>query len=170
LIAYESDAAVAALARGEPVTHAFVRPRTIYYAAVLSTVAGFMIWGLTTRSAVVLEALRDRNPTFVRLHDGSVRNGFTLKIDNRSFERRKMQISLLGLAGAALKTPGSSPTQGAVAVTVEPNQVRAVRLLVTAPMSALAQQSLPITFELDEAGAKPIRTPSTFLSGDVAAQ
>ena len=169
LIAYDTDEAVAARAAGVTPTYPLVRTRTIYYAAALAVVSALMIWGLATRSPVVLDVLRDRNPTFVRLDDGSVRNGYTLKIDNRSFERRAFRVTLAGLPGETLQTPGSPPTAGPISVAVEPNEVRSVRVLVKAPPSTLTAPSLPVAFQLSADG-RTWRTPSVFLSSDVAAQ
>ena len=166
LIAYDTESAEADRAGGRKPRYQFIRSRTIYYGATLSLVVGLMTWGLMTRSPVVLEALRDRNPTFVRLHDGSIRNGYTLKIDNRGFERRQFQIALTGLASAQLKIPGAPPTSGTVAVVVEPNQVRALRMMITAPASD--NRSAPVTFTLTASGVPTITTASTFLSGDVS--
>ena len=107
-----------------------------------------MIWGLVTRVPVMFDVLRDRNPTFVRLHDGSIRNGFTLKVANLSFQRETYQVSLTGLENATLKTPGMDATQGPLSVAVAPNQVVPLRVLVSAPPAALATPSLPVAFHL----------------------
>ena len=148
LIAYDTESAETDRVGDLKPRYQFIRSRTVYYGVTLSLVFALMAWGLTHRSTIVLEALRDRNPTFVRLHDGAVRNGYTLKIDNRSFEPRTFQLRLTGLAGAQLKTPGSAPTSGAIGVSVEPNQVRALRLLVTAPGGEAADRSQPVEFVL----------------------
>jgi len=168
LIAYDTESAEADRARGCKPKYQFIRSRTIYYGVTLSIVLALMGWGLTHRSSIVLEALRDRNPTFVRLHDGSIRNGYTLKVDNRSFEPRSFSLSLAGLDGAQMKTPGSAPTKGAIPLIVEPNQVRAVRILVTAPADSTKDRSQPVKFVLTAPAAPTIRTASTFLSGDVS--
>ena len=170
LIAYDTESAEADRACGRKPKYQFIRSRTVYYGVTLAIVSALMVWGLATRTPVALEALRDRNPTFVRLHDGSIRNGYTLKIDNRSFEHRDFQISLTGLQGAQLKTPGAAPTTGPIAVAVEPDQVRAVRIMVTAPADALNDRSLPVAFVLTAPNAKPLKIASTFLSGDVSPQ
>jgi cytochrome c oxidase accessory protein FixG len=170
LIAYDTEAAEADRACGRKPKYQFVRSRTIYYGVTLTLVSGLMAWGLSTRSPVVFEALRDRNPTFVMMHDGSVRNGFTLKIDNRSFERREFHVSFAGIAGAQLKTPATPPTSGPIDVIVEPNAVQSVHLLVTAPEQALSDRSLPISFNLTGPKGLTAHVASTFLSGDVSSQ
>jgi len=164
LIAYDTDAAVACRSKGEKATYKLVRPRTIYYAVALVVVSVIMLWGLTTRSAIDLHVLRDRNPTFVRLQDGDIRNSYTLKVANRGFEPMQASIGFSGVPQASLKTPGADATSGDLTVTVEPNQIRAVRVLVTAPAAALTDTNMAAAFTVDAAGERR-RVETTFLSG-----
>ncbi len=155
LIAYDTDAAVACRSRGEKPVYRFVRTRTIFYAVLLAAVSGVMLWGLANRSVVGLHVLRDRNPTFVRLHDGSIRDGYTLKIANRSLEPREFQVRFSGLDGAMLKTPGAEATRGPLTIAVPANEVRAVRVFVTASQ-APARPSLPVAFSVEGAAAQTV--------------
>jgi len=164
LIAYDTDYAVAMRAAGGGASYHLVRPRTILYAGVLAAVAGLMGWGLTHRADVSFDVLHDRNPVFVRLQDGSVRDGFTLKIDNRTFVRRHFSVSLRGLSEFTLKAPGSAPVHGALDIVVEPNQVRAIYVFVIAPQTSLPKTNMPITFTLSS-DTKPVEVRSAFLSG-----
>lgn len=164
LIAYDTDAAVAARSKGETPAYKPVRSRTIYYAVALALVTAVMAWGFSVRTPLDMHVLRDRNPTFVRLHDGAIRNGYTLKIANRTFEPMTAQIAFSGVAGVTLKTPGEDATAGPLSVTVEPNQVRAVRVLVTAPAQALPSENMPAAFRI-EAGDRVSNVSTTFLSG-----
>ena len=164
LIAYDTDAAVALRAASEAPAYQFVRARTVYYGVALTLVSGLMLWGLSTRNPVSLDVLRDRNPTFVRLHDGSIRNGFTLKVANMSFQRQTYEIALTGLADEMMKAPGMDPTRGPLKLTVEPNQVVPLRVLVSAPATALTAPSLPVVFHL-RAGQVRSDVGSVFLSG-----
>jgi cytochrome c oxidase accessory protein FixG len=163
LIAYDTDAAVAARSCGQPPKYKFVRARTIYYAVALVLVSGVMLWGLLNRTTLDLHALRDRNPTFVRLHDGAIRNAYTLKVANRSFEPMSAEIRFEGVAGARLRMPGEAASD-VLRVTVQPNQVQAFRVFVTAPPEALTASSLPAAFEV-RAPDVTARTNTVFLSG-----
>jgi len=151
LISYDTDAAVEARAAGKPAVYKLVRPRTLYYAGALALVSALMTWGLTHRSMIDLHVLRDRNPMFVRLHDGSVRDGYTLKIANRSFYSRSFTVSFEGLAGARLKTPGAPATPGDLVLTVEPNTVRSARVFVIAPPVPAGAASIPAAFTVRDA-------------------
>jgi polyferredoxin len=166
LIAYDTDAAVAARSRGEAPVYRFVRSRTLYYAVALALVSGLVGWGLLHREPMDLHALRDRNPTFVRLHDGAVRNGYTLKIANRTFHPQTVEIGFRGMAGARLRIPGEA-AGGRVTATIPANEVRAVRIFVTADPAESAPESLPAVFVIRGAG-DAIETKTTFITGTEA--
>ena len=163
LIAYDTDAAVAARSCGQKPTYKFARPRTAYYAVALTLVSALMLWGLLNRTTLDLHALRDRNPTFVRLHDGAIRNAYTLKVANRSFEPLSAEIRFQGVPGARMRMPGE-PVRDVLRVTVQPNQVQAFRVFVTAPPEAITASSLPAACEV-RAGKITARTKTVFLSG-----
>lgn len=162
LIAYDTDFAVVQRAAGQPASYRFVRARTIYYAVALVAISGLTGWGLANRQPLDLHALRDRNPTFVRLHDGSVRNGYTLKIANHTFATHDLVVSLEGVPGARLSAPGEI-VGAAIRTTVPANEVRALRVFVTAPPGASAA-SLPARFTIRN-GSKVARTETVFLTG-----
>ncbi len=164
LIAYDTDAAVAAREAGKKPVYRLLRPRTLYYAVALTLVSGLMIWGLAHRSVLTAHVLRDRNPTFVMLHDGAIRNGYTLKIANRSFTSQPVEIRFSGPARVRLKTPGAPSDAEALTVAVPANQVRAVRLFVTAPPASITAPNMPASFEL-RMGATQRRVATIFLSG-----
>jgi cytochrome c oxidase accessory protein FixG len=163
LIAYDTDAAVAARAAGQPAIYRLIRSRTLYYAVMLAVVTALMAWGFATRSTLDLHVLQDRDPMFVRLQDGSVRDGYTLKVSNRSFEPKTLQVSFVGVPGAVLRTPGAAASAGELAVIVEPNEVRAVRVFVIAP-PGLTAPDLPAAFVVRD-GDEEVRAKTTFITG-----
>ena len=170
LISYDTDHAVASREAGEHKgLYRFVRSRTIYYAVALVLLSSLMVWGLTHRTSIDMHVLRDRNPTFVRLRDGSIRNGYTLKITNRGFEPRTYTITADGLPGAVLKTPGEDASSDALKVVVKPDEVRAVRLFVTMKGDAIAGSNLPVRFHA-AAADESVDVRTNFLSGEANAR
>ena len=164
LIAYDTDAAVAARSCGQKATYKPVRGRTIYYAVALTLVASLMGWGLAHRSPLDVHALRDRNPMFVRLHDGAVRNGYTLKIANRSFYDKVYEVRFSGVPGAVLKTPGEPASRDVLTVAVPANEVRAARVFVIAPPSAAAPGNVAVAFAVT-AGTDVDQVRTVFTTG-----
>ena len=164
LIAYDTDAAVAARARGEKPDHKLIRPRTLYYAVALTLVSGLMVWGFLGRKELDVHALRDRNPAMIRLSDGAVRNGYTLKIANRTFEPATVEVRFTGIDGARLRSPGK-PAGEPLAVTVEPNRVTPVRVFVTVPYEQVGEGRQDAAFEV-RAGDERQVVPTAFTFGD----
>jgi cytochrome c oxidase accessory protein FixG len=167
LIAYDTDFAVTARVSGAKPRYSLVRARTLYYAGTLALVSGLMVWGFANRSVLDLHALRDRNPTFIRLHDGAIRNAYTLKIANRSFAPMPVDVRFSGVPGASVSTPGE-PTGAPVRAVLPPNEVSAVRVFVTSPAAALAAPSVPAAFEV-RADHATARARTVFLSDVEAA-
>lgn len=164
LIAYDTDSAVDKRACGEKPTYHLVRPRTIFYASVLALVSGIMLWGLTHRVTLDLHVLRDRNPTFVRLHDGAIRNGYTLKVANRGFADRDVEIDFAGLQGVSLKTPGAPAVPSPIHIRVPANEIRALRLFVTVPADKIPEHANPARFVVRSLG-ESVESKTTFLAG-----
>jgi cytochrome c oxidase accessory protein FixG len=163
LIAYDSDDGVLARVQKRTPRYPFLRTRTLYYAGALTLVSGLMLWGLLHRTTLDVHALRDRNPTFVRMHDGSIRNGYTLKIANRTFAPMPVTVTFEGVAGARLTSPGEPPTD-ALRATVKPNEILSLRAFVTAPQDSLTKTSLPAEFEV-RTGRMSAEARTVFLSG-----
>ena len=134
LIGYDTDLNVQARARGDqPEPYRILRPRTILYAAVIALVGSIMVYALATRNPVGVSSLHDRNPVYVTLSDGSIRNAYTMRILNMELHPRSFRIDVRGLDGARLEIPGVESAGQANVVDVGPNQTREVRVLVTAP-------------------------------------
>jgi cytochrome c oxidase accessory protein FixG len=131
LITWDTLAGQKARAAGVHEKWKLVRPRTMIYAGlfVLGVVA--MGYGLLTRATVNFSAIHDRAPVFVRLRDGGIRNGYTLKLANKTQAAASYTLSVSGLAGALLSLPEQSPVLAPVVhLTVPSSQVGTMRLVV----------------------------------------
>ncbi|MCF8710012.1 cytochrome c oxidase accessory protein CcoG [Rhizorhapis sp. SPR117] len=132
----EDDAKIeAAGGTPTPVLKTLFRPRTIIYFAIWSSIGLAMLFVLAARTRVDISALQDRNPLYVQLSDGSIRNNFTINIRNMQARPRNMEIGVAGLPGALLWTEGDSRDQAAstVRVTVPADSVAKSRLYVALP-------------------------------------
>ena len=77
----------------------------------------------------------DRNPPFMLMSDGSIRNSFTLKLRNMESRPRDMAIAIEGLPGGVMwsDTIGRDDAAPVQMVTVPADQTRTVRAYVMAP-------------------------------------
>ena len=55
------------------------------------------------KSTLDLSVIHDRNPVFVLLSDGSIRNGYELKIINKTHENKKFKLTLTNPQSATLR-------------------------------------------------------------------
>ena len=58
-----------------------------------------------------VNVLHDRNPLYVQLSDGGVRNDYTVRILNKGAER-SFALDISGLPGADLHVPGTERAAG----------------------------------------------------------
>jgi len=163
LIAYDSDMNVKARIEGRPEVRRIVRPRTILYVVMIAIVGAIMLGSLATRQTTYLSVMHDRNPLYVRLSDGSIRNGFTIRVANKQLDGRSYVLSVEGLPGATLDIIGGAiDHQGRAVVSVEPDQTLEARVLVSSQDSKLPP-STDIQFTLtDPATGETIRMSDYF--------
>ena len=162
LIAFDTLASQQAHEAGRAHSHPWIRPRPILYLGVMALVGGAMVASLVLRGDTELHVLRDRAPLFVTLSDGSIRNGYTIKILNKSREERSYALAIEGIAGATLSVVGAQPAPGAdrAVVSARPDSVATYRVYVAAPRTG--QESVALVFRLADgtSGAHASHTTS----------
>lgn len=116
---------------------ALARPRTAIYFALWAGLGLALVTALSMRDRLGASFEHVRNPPFVILSDGSVRNGFSLKLANKRLETRMFEVSLDGLPGATMTLAGgdAAPSRS-VRVTVPADGTRETGLFVTLPPGA----------------------------------
>lgn len=87
-----------------PVLKTMFRPRTLIYLGVWSAIGAAMLFALGQRARLDISVAKDRNPEFVMLSDGTVRNAYTIKLRNMEERPRTFRVALEGLEGAAMFT------------------------------------------------------------------
>jgi polyferredoxin len=136
-----------------------IRARTIVYTAAIVVVGGIMLYSLLTRQQLGLSVLHDRNPLFVTLKDGSIRNGGSVHILNKRNQERRYRLALDGLPKARLQVVGSDlDVAGDPVISVGPDQTREVRVLVTVPAAGELPASVPILFRIIDTSSGEMAT------------
>jgi cytochrome c oxidase accessory protein FixG len=149
LIAYDTDLNIKLRQHGKPAIYKIVRMRTALYAAVIAVAGAVMLYTLATRASEGISVIHDRNPMFVRLADGELRNAFTIHILNKSLFTRSFVLTVEGLADLDLKVVGAGATTGPMAtVTVGPDQTYELRALVSTYSPLPPAASVPLTFRI----------------------
>ncbi len=141
LIGYTTLKRDAAEARGEklkPIWHTLLRPRILVYFAVWAAIGVLMLVVLAGRERTDMLVSQDRNPLYVQLSDGEIRNGYTIKVINKEQRPRDFTVSMTGLAGARLSDPlaGGEP-EPTLTMTVPADAVATAHVQVRAPAASL---------------------------------
>ncbi len=168
LIAYDTDINITRRQAGEPGRFNFVRHRTVAYAAILAVVGAVMLYGLLSRDLLELNALRDRIPNYVMLSDGSMRNGYTLKIHNMRPTEEEFRVTLEGLEGARFRLVGDSADRDTLPLFTAPrDRVDTIRFYIAVPPDRLpADDQTPITFRIENTERGTVETArSVFVTG-----
>jgi cytochrome c oxidase accessory protein FixG len=166
LIDYATLEDCRAEAAGAPpvsVRRTLVRPRALLYFALWGAVGLGMLFALGARTRLDLSVSQERNPLFVRLSDGSVRNAYTVKIRNMEARPKRVRVSLEGLPGGSMWDSLNNETSGArfLELIAAPDQVEKRRIYVRAP----AKGPTPEPFEISltsEGGQDGDRDPVRF--------
>jgi polyferredoxin len=149
LIAYDTDINIHLRQDNKPPVYKLVRLRTTVYAAVIVVVGGLMLYTLATRRSESISFIHDRNPIFVRLADGSIRNAFTVHIANKALETRLFELTVAGVPGLDVVLVGDNVASGNPLIVVNPDQTRELRALLTTH-APLPTASVPLTFTITD--------------------
>jgi cytochrome c oxidase accessory protein FixG len=149
LITWDTLADQAAKAQGKQTTLHLLRPRTLIYVSALVLAAVVMTTALAMRSTLGLSVLHDRAPLFVRLPDGGLRNGYTVKIVNKAAWPVLYELRVDGVAGAILAEAdeGLGPASR-LGLMVGADTVGSFRITVAGDPDRLVDGSQGIDFNL----------------------
>ncbi len=111
-----------------PIWRHILRPRTLIYTALWSTIGVALIVALFIRSELDITVAAVRNPQFVTLSDGSVRNTYDVRIRNMTAEDSTFRISLTSEEALRVGLEGT-PT---LMVDVPADETQLQRVYVTA--------------------------------------
>ena len=150
LIKWDTLARQAEHAKGETVEPIrLIRPRTLIYLAVLAMAVAAMGVGLAMRSLLEVSVQHERAPLFVRLHDGSLRNAYTLKLVNKYTHDVSFTVATDTSLRAKLQLAGATDAPAdTVTILVPADSVGAYRVFLDAPPGGAEAKNDDITFEL----------------------
>ncbi|MGI9391563.1 MAG: cytochrome c oxidase accessory protein CcoG [Boseongicola sp.] len=128
----------------EPAERAGAAPRTLLpHVFRLRTMLYFGLWGLVglglvaalfMRSEIGMSVAAVRNPTFVTLADGSVRNTYEVRLRNQTGAATEFSMSLDGAGALLLSIEGEEDGDTAISAPID-SQILA-RVYVTAPVGS----------------------------------
>ena len=117
-----------------------VRPRTILYTSVWAGIGVALIVALFLRDTIDLTVRHDRNPIYVTLSDGSIRNAYEVRIQNRNPQPNIFRLSALSDPYLRLSVQGEE----AAAITIPADETAKFRVLLTAPVDTDLPERTPV--------------------------
>nr|WP_294848976.1 cytochrome c oxidase accessory protein CcoG [uncultured Sphingomonas sp.] len=161
LIGYTTVADETLAREGKPTktpVQRLLRPRTLIYFGVWAIIGLAMLFTLSTRDRLELDVAQSRNPVWVRMSDGQIRNAYTLKLRNMENRPRPFQISVRGVDGLMWDQTMSRDQAGkTLTIDVPADTVTKRSLYLAAP--ATGDQQVKILFSakaLDQDGGEAV--------------
>ncbi|RXV70315.1 cytochrome c oxidase accessory protein CcoG [Roseovarius sp. A46] len=121
----------------KPIWKHVFRPRTILYTALWSLVGLGLVFALFIRSDIDLTVAPVRNPTYVTLSDGEIRNIYEVRLRNMKHEPTRFKFSVKGDPTLFITLEGTPYTS----VEVAPDEMKLQRVYVTAPPNSAPAQA-----------------------------
>jgi polyferredoxin len=131
------------------------RPRIVVYTVLLAALVAAWAWGVTTRSTLIVDVLRDRNALYRSAADGRIENGYTLKLVNKAGQARAFIVEVES------KTPGIVLRELGQPIRAEAEEVLSLPVVLSAPASVKGRQDVVFTVRSQD-GAASETVDSTF--------
>jgi cytochrome c oxidase accessory protein FixG len=136
---------------GKPVWKHVFRPRTILYTVLWGGIGIALVVALFLRTEIEVNVTPVRNPTFVTLSDGSIRNTYDVRLRNKHGDDRLFHLSLTSPEVLRIALEGTPELR----VLVPANQTLTQRVYVTAPAGTPATRAdrTPLRLWVEDLGS-----------------
>ena len=128
----------------KPIMKHVLRPRTMLYTGLWSLVGVLLVFALFIRPEIEMTVAPVRNPIYVTLADGSIRNTYEVRLLNKHGDARPFELSVTSDSALQLQLEGVD----GVTVTVPPDSTMLQRLYLVAGPESLAAKSEHSTVRL----------------------
>lgn len=156
LIAYTTELDARAEQAGEapiPALRRLLHARTLIYFAVWCAIGIGMLAVLDGRTRLDLSVLQTRNPLWVRLSDGQIRNTYQVKIRNLEARPREVEVTMTGVPGVIWTEGGNRDgASRSVRLRLEADKVAKERIFVAAPEAGPQRAEISFTVRALDGG------------------
>jgi len=152
-------------------TALLARPRVWIYSGLILLILILSAVAFQGRATLEIAVLPDRSPTFVHLSDGSIRNGYTLRISNQKHQPIGGHLHLEGLKDGTLSVLGQEAEGEAASLEVTGDGVETFRIFVRQSAAAVQAQgpagtNQPVLFAFTDADdQRQASAHSSFITG-----
>ena len=131
---------------------------------MIAVVALTMLTALWLRESVDVNIIPDRNPLFVTMSDGSIRNGYVIRVMNKEHAAKRYELGLR--SGDALLTVQGVEGQGPTALlAAPPGGVASHHVFVQLPRAAVTRDQTEIELTLKDLATGHVTTYDTIFRG-----
>jgi len=157
LIRYDTENAVAGVTQRQGVLGHLMRPRILFYGAVLTAICVALIVALSMRADLRVDIIRDRATLSREVEGGLIENIYRLHVTNVLEREREVVVSASGLDGAHLSQPTT--------LRLAPASIGSVTVQVRVPHEAAEPGVHSIEFELSDVDGQGAarRSATTFI-------
>jgi polyferredoxin len=153
----------------KPVWKHILRPRTILYTTLWSLVGIGLVVALFVRPDISMTVAPERNPVYVTLADGTIRNTYDIRLRNKHGDDRRFRLSLRGPSELRVAVEGT-PYES---IVVPADTTDLVRVYVLAPPDSAAAEGgrSEIRFWVEDLqSGERVHKDSTFMGRGEAAE
>ena len=142
----DSEAEMAG-AKPLPPIRRLLRARTLIYFGLWAALGLSLLLLLGTRARLDISVQQDRNPLYVQLSDGAIRNNYTVRLRNMQSRPREMEVAMDGLSEGRMWMQDGNRAEAArsVRVTVPADKVLKRELFVVAPRAGPQRTDFALT-------------------------
>ena len=164
-MALKDEAAERAGEVPKPVMRHILRPRTLLYFTLWSGIGVALVVALFMRTAVDLNVSPVRNPLYVTLSDGAIRNTYEVRLRNKQHEPRSFGFSVRGEGAETLLLAIEGVPGDTVAVAAD--ETLTSRLYLTAPAGSVLAgvENTPLELVVQERDGAATNSVDTVFHG-----
>lgn len=127
---------------GKPAKKLYQHTRTLVYIGIILLALGGIVWGLTHLGSMTLRVIPERQPLYVSLSDGSIRNRYEFKVVNKTDKDLHVSVSATG------GVPGQVIVGGETPILTHHGRGTSFTIFVKAPREGIKLETTPIEFHV----------------------
>jgi len=139
LIRYSSRKEMA----GETLPALFKRPRVIVYCAIFFLAVAGILYGLTHIPPIELSVVHERQPIFIQMSNGDIKNKYTIKAVNKTPNDLHMKLNVSGVNGLRIANLEAHE------IILQAGKIIPLHVFLVAKRSALTKKQMPVYFVLE---------------------
>ena len=127
---------------GKPVKKMYQHSRTLVYLGIILLSFGGIVYGLTHLGSMTLRVIPERQPLFVNLSDGSIRNKYEFKVVNKTNKDLFVNVTAKGGVAGQVITGAEKP------LLTQHGRGTSFTIFVNAPGENIKSEVTPIEFRI----------------------